>query len=131
MNTRFQDLENDDNPRNGQVLSDRPGVMALLEELREIRPPFICQFVGDHGFNLTVGIGHEFGCVQHSANDGTPPYLMATEPTSDQSEMEFILGGTATPIDGRYRLSFSTVKEVVAAFVASGGRSDTVKWEEF
>ena len=58
--------------------------MALLDELRTMRPPFMCQFVGENGFNLTVGIDHDFGCVQYSANDGSPPYLMATGPCSDR-----------------------------------------------
>ena len=130
MNTTFQDLEDEHNPRNGQVLSDRPGVLALLSELRIKRPPFMCQFVGENGYNLTVGVDHDFGSVQHSANDGMPPYLMATGPSADEHEMEFAVGGTATPIDGRYRLSFGIVQEVVATFVATGRRSDSVKWEE-
>jgi hypothetical protein len=132
MNARFQDLENEQNPRNGEVLSDRPSVVALLDKLRGIQPPFMCQFVGDNGFNLTVGIDREFGCVQHSANDGMPPYLMAvsTNAGSDDRELEFVVGGTATPIDGRYRLRFHTVTEVVAEFVTSGQKSSKVVWEE-
>ena len=132
MNTRFQDLEHEHNPRNSEVLSDRPSVMALLDELRGVQPPFMCQFIGDNGFNLTVGINRDFGCVQHSANEGMPPYLMAvaTSGPPDQGDMEFVVGDTATPIDGRYRLPFDTLTEIVAEFVTSGERSSEVSWEE-
>ena len=130
MNTTFQDLQHDDNPRNGEVIGDPLRVEALLDELQTTQPPFMCQFVGENGYDLTVGISPEIGCVQHSANDGSPPYLMAVEPSARHQEMEFVVGDTTTPINGRYRLPFHTVKEVVATFVASGQRSRAVKWEE-
>jgi hypothetical protein len=134
MNARFQDLQHPRNPRNGELLRDHWTVLALLDELRQVMPAFMCQFVGDNGFNLTVGIDHAFGCVQHSPNDGSPPYLMATAPAnadSDQREMAFLVGDTLTPIDGRYRLPFDTVMEIVADFVISGQRSANVSWREF
>jgi hypothetical protein len=130
MNTIFQDLQNDRNPWNGQLVSDRSATMALLDQLRNVRPPVMCQFVGDNGYNLTIGVGSDFGCVQHSANDGLPPYLMATGPLADDRQMEFVVGGTATPVDGRYRLPFDILQDVVATFVASGRRSDSVKWHD-
>jgi hypothetical protein len=132
MNARFQDLEDENNPRNGEVLRDRQTVTALLDKLRVIRPPFMCEFVGDNGFELTVGIDRDFGCVQYSSSDGMPPYLMATVPIgpkSDQNEMVFVVGGTATPIDGRYRLPFDVLTEVAVEFVTSGERSRKVSWE--
>ncbi len=132
MNIVFQDLQHDHNPHNGQVFGTVPGIALLLDELREMSPPFMCQFTGDNGFSLTAGLAREFGCVQYAANDGAPPYLMATNPiTSDTREMEFLVGDTATPIAGRYRLPFETVKEIVLDLVASGTRSRAVKWEEF
>lgn len=131
MNTTFQDLQNDNNPRNGQVLGDRSALTALLDELRLVRPPIMCQLIGENGYNLTIGVGPDFGCVQHAANDGLPPYLMASGPWADDLQMTFVVGGTATPIDGRYRLPFAILQDVAATFVASGARSSAVKWEEF
>ncbi len=133
MNTTFQDLEDERNERNGLQLRDRLSVVELLDDLRS-RPPFMCQFTGDNGYDLTVGIARDFGCIQHAANDGTPPFLMAVQSAGPQSapgEMEFAVGGTATPIDGRYRLTMEMLKEVVAEFVATGRKSDRVDWEEF
>ena len=134
MNVQFQDLEKDDNPRNGESFANPEELLDLLDELRSSRPPFMCELVGNNGFTLTVGIGGDTGCVQHAPSDGTPPYLMAIDPTTGKStveEMEFVVGGTATPIDGRYCLPFATVKDVVAEFAVSGNRSAAVNWEEF
>jgi hypothetical protein len=134
MNVRFQDLEEHDNPRNGERFADTHELVALLEQLRRSRSPFMCELVGDNGTTLTVGIGGDNGCVQHARGDGTPPYLMALMPPEGQSvlhEMEFLVGGTPTPIEGRYCLPFGKLAEIVAEFAASGKRSDAVNWEEF
>jgi len=134
MNVKFQDLEMDENPRNGEGFTSPEELLHLLDELGRSRPPFMCELIGDNGFTLTVGIGGDTGCVQHAPSDGTPPYMMAVDPTEQGStvdEMEFVVGGTATPIDGKYCLPFATVKKVVADFAASGSQSAAVNWEEF
>lgn len=133
MNTRFQDLQNDNNPRNGTTLADRATVVSLLEALRTVEPPVMVQFIGDNGYNLIVGIAHDSGCVQHAANDGQPPYLMAvsTGDAQDRREMEFLVGDTPTPIDGRYRIGFGELCDIVGEFVATGERSVGASWEEF
>ena len=131
MSIRVQDLQNDNHPRNGMVLGDPAEVTELLKSLRASQPPTICELIGDNGYTLTVGVGPDFGCVQHAASDGLPPYLMAVSSAADDRPMEFVLGGTATPIDGKYRLPFETVANVVAEFVRSGQRSQRVEWVEF
>jgi hypothetical protein len=134
MNVKFHDLERDDNPRNGDCFTAPDELLDLLYELSCSRSPFMCELVGDNGFTLLVGIGGETGCVQHSPDDGAPPYLMAVDPTASEStvkEMDFLVGGTATPIRGRYCLAFATFKNVVAKFVSTGNRSRAVNWEEF
>ncbi len=133
MKTSFQDLDNEISPRNGATIADRPAVIQLLDDFKD-RAPFMCQFVGDNGYGLTVGLSHDHGCIQYAANDRAPPYLMAVlqhDVSSMSNEMVFSVGGTPTPIDGRYRLTLETLKEVVAEFVVSGSRSDRVEWEEF
>lgn len=134
MSATFQDLENESNPRNGAVLHDREGARTLFDELFRIQPPYMCQFSGVSGSNLAVGIGRDVGCVQCAPSDGLPPYLMAVEKDSESRrlapDMIFSVGGTATAIDGRYRLSLDRVKEIVAEFVATGSRSALVDWKE-
>lgn len=134
MKVQFQDLQDRGNPHNGESFTSPSQVAGLLEDLRCSRTTFMCQLVGDNGFTLTVGVEDDTGCVQHAPSDGTPPYLMAvgsTEMEQNGGDMEFVVGGTATPIDRRYRLAFSTIKEIVVEFVQSGNRSSKVEWEAF
>lgn len=131
MNAIFQDLQHAVNPRNGQVLRDPLEVSALLNELKAMAPPFMFQLIGANKSSLIVGIGHDFGCVQHSSNDGLPPYFLAVGPFAGSPPMEFLLGDTATPIDGRYRLSIRTLQDLIEVFIDSGERSASVLWEEF
>lgn len=133
MRAIFTDLEDDANPRNGQSLDDSHQVLQVLEELRAADRPRMCQVTTEYGDNLVVGIGRDFGCVQHSREDGIPPYVMAVARASlpAPDELEFAVGGTMTPIDRRYLIPMDQVADLVAQFVASGEISDAVLWEVF
>jgi hypothetical protein len=133
MKATFTDLQDDDNPRNGQPLAGLPQVLQAIDELRAGERPRMCQVTTGNGDILVVGIGRDFGCVQHSRDDGLPPYLMAVArvPLPAPDELEFAVGGTMTPIDRRYLIPMDQVADLVAQFVASGEISDAVAWEEF
>jgi|YelNatPaOPRAMG01_1025707.scaffolds.fasta_scaffold75042_2 hypothetical protein len=134
MKVEFQDLEDRSNPHNGEGFTSVAQVVGLLNELRYSRPPFMCELRGDNGITLTVGLGIDIGCVQYAPSDGNPPYMMAVSPPEVKpyaGEMEFVVGGTATPIDGRYYLPFQNIEQIIAYFMETGGRSPTVAWEEF
>jgi hypothetical protein len=130
MHARFQDFEDEHNPRNAQMLGDRAAVVALFDELCKRRAPFMCQFTGDNGFNLIVGIGGDYGCAQYSSNDGMPPFLMAVDIQGSPADrdMEFLVGGTPTPIDRKYRVPIEQVREAVAEFVTTGRKGAGVRW---
>jgi hypothetical protein len=133
MRIHFQDLEEEDNPLNGKVFTDPDRLLGTLVELHQSRPPFMCELSGDNGFILTVGLGRELGCVQHAAKNGMPPYLMAIDPAhsgGSSNDLDFLVGGTATPIPGRFGINFEKVKEIVREFAGTGCRSSVVKWEE-
>ena len=65
---------------------------------------------GENGYSLRVGIGPTAGFVQHSHTDGSLP-LVALAPdsygTNDDDNVEFLMGGTPTPIPRRNCLSTS------------------------
>lgn len=133
MKVQFKDLDDLTNPMHGETLTNANEVRALLDQLHS-RTPFMCELVGVNGYMLTVGIGGDRGCVQYSPSDGTPPYLMAVSPAEPEpniEEMEFVVGGTATPIDARYCFAFELVKDIAADFVEQGEPSSVVRWEEF
>jgi len=134
MIIRFQDLEDRGNICNGESFANVSQIFDLLDKLRCSRPPFMCELIGDNGFTQTVGLGDDIGCVQHAPSDGTPPYWMAVgsiDVESNAGDMEFVVGGTVTPIACRYALPIQSLKQIVAYFMETGERSPAVAWEEF
>lgn len=127
----FHDLERTENPLNGTRLLVGADFPPLLHRLIG-RPPFIFELRSQNGFKLTMGVTHNRGFAQYSACDGSPPYLVAAATEGmDQSEvLEFLAGGTPTPIPGRFQLPVATLQTIVDDFVASGSRSVAVNWVE-
>jgi hypothetical protein len=130
VNVTFQDLERPDNPRNGTTLNGITAVSDLLASFAG-RAPFIFELRGQAGYTLTVGFGGTLGCVQYSAADGTPPYMVAVADTPSPTEPRYFLaGGQETEIPGRFCMPIDRVRDIVAEFVATGAPSLSAAWEE-
>jgi hypothetical protein len=131
MNLEFFDRENERNPLNGSIISQRGHLRELLNQLQD-RSPFFCELLGQNGQKILLGIGGPKGCVQHSNIDGSPPYLMAVSenPEHQGEHVDFLIGGTSTPVPSRYCIPFKTVNEIATYFQMTGGRSPMVAWEE-
>jgi hypothetical protein len=125
----FQDLQDSKNASNGVSVSDERGLDALLAKLN-YRAPFLFELNIDGGSKLLVGISPELGCVQYSAADGSPPYLMAVGDEAESGVVEFLAGNTPTPIPRRFCFSKSVLKQVIADFLRTGERSSAIAWEE-
>jgi hypothetical protein len=93
---------------------------------------FFVEIEGENGFKLLVGVGGTWSCVQHSAVDGSPPYLVAVprEPQFGFQDMEFLAGNTPTPIHGRYILRAELSEKVICFFVDTRKKSELVEREE-
>lgn len=131
MKMTFQDQQEPTNMANGRVLSAPADVAQLFESLRG-RPPFMFELIGENGHSLTVGYSDSVGAVQHAASDGQPPYMMAVneEAADDEAFVEFLAGGTPTPIPGRFCLPIERVVAIAQEFVATGDRPVAVTWDE-
>lgn len=131
MTVTFQDQQEPKNVANGRVLSAPADVMQLFESLRG-RAPFMFELIGENGHSLTVGYSDSVGAAQYAASDGKPPYAMAVneEAADDEACVEFLAGGTPTPIPGRFCLPINRVVAIAQEFVATGERSAAVTWEE-
>jgi hypothetical protein len=131
MIVKFHDRQDIRNAMNGTSISDSVQVVALLEGLKE-RLAFFCEFVGEDGCNLLVGIGGDIGCTQYSRGDGNPPYWMATSSVTKAEEgyVDFLVANTATHVPLRYCLPFDAVKDIVVYFQNTGLRNPAVNWEE-
>jgi hypothetical protein len=131
MKTHFFDLLDNTNPWNGTSIENLAEFQNVLESVRD-RLPFIAELIGDNSFKLTFVLGTTEGCVQFCSVGHEPPYLMAVNPTlrDSEGEVEFLMGGTLTPVSKRYCLPYDAFVEVVAEFVQTGERKHDVLWEE-
>lgn len=130
MVAKFYDRQDVSNAFNGREVSHWEDLLGILEGLRG-RPPFFCELV-TLSVKLLVGIGPNVGCLQYSSTDGNPPYLMAvwTDPSFIGMPLEFLIGGTRTPIAARFCLPMDAIKHVATTFLETGSRSDVVLWQE-
>jgi hypothetical protein len=130
MIVTFFDREDDMNHLNGTIVRDSSHLFKILDSLRN-REPFFCELVGDNGYCLLVGVGQK-GCVQYSRSDGEPPYLgaVASNREREAGYIEFLTGGTPTPISKRECMPFDTVREIAGYFQETGGMYPGVAWEE-
>jgi hypothetical protein len=129
MNATFQDMEQLANPMNGTSLTS--SILATFFQSLAGREPFMFELRGENGFMLTVGVAADCGTVQYSPSEGLPPYLMARGDETDESEfMEFLAGGTPTPIPKRFCLPLDRVQKIMQDFFTHGEKSDAVEWEE-
>jgi len=131
VSATFHDLQEAENPRNGTVLDSPASVSKLFESLSR-REPFVFELRGHTGYTLTIGLAGALGFAQLSRTDGTPPYNVAVADEADgQSEsIGFLAGNQPAEIPGRYCVRVGQIEEIATAFVTTGGRSETIRWQE-
>ena len=131
MKTHFFDLQDGTNPLNGTSIENSVELREILDSLKN-RPPFLAELISDNGYKLMFGLGATEGCVQASSVEDDPPYLMAVTPNlrDSEGEVDFLCGGTLTPVSKRYCLSYDAFVEILEEFVETGERKHDVFWEE-
>src|ERR1700683_1098600 len=126
----FRNYQDERDPNHRRAISSEDELISLLDRARS-EAPFIAEFCGAGDFHIEIGIGGDFGCVQYSRVDGTPPYLMAVSqrPAMKRGYIEFQCGGTPTPIPARNILRFDELREVVLHFMRTGERSNMAAFQ--
>ena len=130
MIVRYKNQQNDSDPMNGLVLTSKRELSNLLQARRN-DPPFLARLWADNGFEITIGIAGEIGCVQYSSSDGRAPYLMAhsVNPPLKSGDVEFLTADTPTPVPAAEIISFAELEEIALHFLETGERSSSVSWE--
>jgi hypothetical protein len=134
MKAIYQNLTHEKDPDNGREFEDFSEASRLFKDGPHTIRPFSFSLIAENGFKLTVGLETDFGYLEYAPSDGSPPYLGAVHPlTAPQhlEDMEFLVGGTPTPVDGRLRVPIEMVEAIVQEFLATGERSRGVEWEAF
>lgn len=131
MTAQFYDRQDNHNPLNGRTVTTSTQLHDIMSVL-EGRPPFFGELIGDNGTKLLLGIGPETGCVQFSAVDGTPPYLMAVSvtPWYTEDHAYFLIGNTPSPVPKRYIVTLDVMRKIAEYFIETGQRKDDIPWEE-
>lgn len=130
MNVRYLNQQDRSDAMNGAVIAERKKLSDLLDSKRNQRP-FTAELCGENGFMLVFAIGLGLGFVEHRRIDGDLPYLVAVSPRPPvkRGGIEFLCGGTPTPIPARNIISFDEVKEIALHFLQTGERSEAFVWE--
>ena len=131
MGLVFTDMQQTDNPMNGACLDEPAEVRSLIRSFAG-RLPFVFELRGSSGSMLTVGYATDYGFVQCSPDTGLPPYLVAVADgcANDAEAVEFLAGGTPTPIPLRFCMPIDRVEAIICHFLTHGAQSDVVAWEE-
>ena len=130
MKVRYLNQQDQSDVMNGTVIAESAKLAELLESKRDQRP-FAAELRGDNGFMLVFGIGLGLGFVEHRRINGDLPYLMAVSPKRPlkKGDVEFLCGGTPTPIPARNIITIDELKQIALHFLETGGRSNAVSWE--
>jgi hypothetical protein len=126
-------MEDSANELNGTTIQEAEDLIQILERSRT-KPPFLCKLTSDKGHYLDVGLG-KVCCAQHTRSGGMPPYLMAVAHGKEHIRegegdyIEFLCGGTPTPISDRFCMTFESIREIVRHFAETGDAHPAFSWD--
>ena len=110
--------------------------VASVEQLRTLLAPLSGQEPGFIELDaasglLQLGVGGPFACAQFTTRDNEPRYLSARPRTVRAAgDIEFLCGGTPTPIPRELCLSFKEAVEIAEYFFETGARNPEFQWAE-
>jgi Immunity protein Imm1 len=103
---------------------------AKLIHLSKQEPRFV-ELRSAAGNRLQLGIGGQFACAQFLKQDNLPPYLCAKARTiCAKDAVEFVCGGTPTPIPPELCLLFEDAVKIAEYFFETGDRYSAIEWME-
>ena len=116
------------NPRISLVSVEQ--LRTMLIPLSEREPGFVELESPTTGL-LQLGIGGKFACAQLTTHDDKPRYLAAKARTPRaNSDVEFMCGGTPTPIAPELCLSPMEIISIAEHFFRTGDRDPNFEWVE-
>jgi hypothetical protein len=106
---------------------------SLRDRLNEVaqQEPRIIDMVSPTGNRLQLGLGSAFGCAQLIRENNMPPYLCAiAERSIAKGDVEFLLGGTPTPVPPERCLPVEQAMRIAEYFFTNDAADPTTRWVE-
>jgi hypothetical protein len=126
----YLDMEGGGEPTPHESIKSIDELRTKLSQLAKQEPKLV-EFKSAAGDRLQLGIGGPFACVQFLKQDNLPPYLCAkTQTFGTNRHIEFICGGTPSPIPPELCLSFHEAAQIAEYFYETGNRDPNVEWVE-
>jgi hypothetical protein len=104
--------------------------MLLNDFVKQQQPGFV-ELNSSVGSRLQLGVGRQFACAQFVEHKSLPPYLCAkTKMIRADKDIEFLCGGTPSPIPPELCLSFDEAAKIAEYFFEVGERDPDFEWIE-
>jgi hypothetical protein len=116
------------NPRISVVSVEQ--LRSLLASLSSKESGFV-ELESSKKDRLQLGVGGKFACAQFTTHNDKPRYLSAKPQTVHAtSDIEFLCGGTPTPIPPEMILLFDEAVRIAEYFFLTGERDPNIEWME-
>lgn len=112
----------------GKAIRSADELLSVLHACAQGKPR-VFELDAPEGAHLQLGLGGAYACAQFVTADD-PPFSFDAETRSvtASDDVEFLLGGTPTPIAPEFCLSFAEALEVAEYFFETGQRDPTIVW---
>jgi hypothetical protein len=105
---------------------------ALLDRLHSQalgELPMLVAINGPKG-SLMIGLGHSESVLTFTLPDSDPPYLVSTNKSKDQTQIDFFMQGHHSRVMAKHLVSMDVARSAVRVFVEQGALSCDVRWSE-
>jgi hypothetical protein len=116
--------------KNGIEFNRVEELQGILYNLSRLGNSIFLLEIPDFGIQ-TIGVGFPYGFVEYESEEKRPPYLIAKQKPwikGDSSFIEYVSGGTSTPIPQEYCLPFNCVVDIVAYCLRDKQLPDHLRW---
>lgn len=113
------------------VETQTEALLVISKWHEELSNNFCAELLDASGNRLLVGFGSKHFVQFTGGEDGATPLAVVGNPTldSDQAYIEFLIGGTPTPISQRYLVPLSILAAAIESFLEDGCPSTQLEWE--
>jgi hypothetical protein len=116
-------------PTKAVVVHSETDLRDLLSHIARRGQAYL-ELISPEDHTLTIGIAGRYGFVMFTAASGNPPYLWASRKVREtNTDVEFSIGGTPTPIPLNRCIMVEHVIEIASHYFRCQELSNAFEWE--